>query len=177
MRRSGKMQPQLPEFTHMNSTQHQIRFLFASILLVLTTASCQSQPDAKQDNGQVSQEIRAVMEGQQAAWNRGDIDGFMDGYERAETTTFVSGDDVMRGWQTVLDRYKQRYSSPGLMGSLTFSELEVQALGPSYALANGRWQLQRTNDTPHGRFTLLFHLTSAGWRIIQDTTTSATNAG
>jgi uncharacterized protein (TIGR02246 family) len=156
----------------MNSTQHQLGFLLASFFLALMTAACKSQPDPKQNAEQVSQDIRAVMERQQAAWNRGDIEGFMDGYERAETTTFVSGDDVMRGWQTVLDRYKQRYNSPGLMGSLTFSELEIQPLGPSYALVNGRWQLTRSNDKPHGRFTLLFRQTSAGWRIIQDTTTS-----
>jgi ketosteroid isomerase-like protein len=158
----------------MNSTQHQIGFLFASFSLALSMAACESQQDSKPNTEQVSQAIRAVMEAQQAAWNRGDIEGFMDGYERGETTTIVSGDDITRGWQTVLDRYKQRYNSPGLMGSLTFSELEIQPLSPSYALANGRWQLTRSNDTPHGRFTLLFRQTSAGWRIIHDTTTSAT---
>jgi len=114
------------------------------------------------------------MEAQQAAWNRGDVDGFMEGYERAATTTFVSGDEITRGWQTVLDRYKQRYNSPAQMGTLTFSDLEIQSLSPSYAIANGRWRLSRANDTPHGRFTLLFRQTSAGWRIIHDTTTSAT---
>jgi ketosteroid isomerase-like protein len=158
----------------MTSTQHQIGFLFASLLLPLLMAACESQPDSKQNSEQVSQAIRAVMQAQQAAWNRGDIEGFMDGYERGETTTFVSGDDITRGWQTVLDRYKQRYNSPGLMGSLSFSELEIQPLGPSYAIANGRWQLTRTNDTPHGRFSLIFRQTPSGWRIIQDTTTSAT---
>jgi len=158
----------------MNSTQHQIGFLFASLSLALSMAACESQQDSKPNTEQVSQAIRAVMEAQQAAWNRGDIEGFMDGYERGETTTIVSGDDITRGWQTVLDRYKQRYNSPGLMGSLTFSELEIQPLSPSYALANGRWQLTRSNDTPHGRFTLLFRQTGAGWRIIHDTTTSAT---
>jgi ketosteroid isomerase-like protein len=157
----------------MTSTQHQIGFLFASLLLPLLMAACESQPDSKQNAEQVSQAIRSVMERQQAAWNRGDIEGFMDGYERGETTTFVSGDDITRGWQTVLDRYKQRYNSPGLMGSLMFSELEIQPLGPSYAVANGRWQLTRSNDAPHGRFTLLFRQTSAGWRIIHDTTTTA----
>jgi len=158
----------------MNSTQHQIGFLFASLSLALSMAACESQQDSKPNTEQVSQAIRAVMEAQQAAWNRGDIEGFMDGYERGETTTIVSGDDITRGWQTVLDRYKQRYNSPGLMGSLTFSDLEIQPLSPSYALANGRWQLTRSNDTPHGRFTLLFRQTGAGWRIIHDTTTSAT---
>jgi len=158
----------------MNSTEHQIGFLFVSFALALLMAACESQPDSKQNTEQVSQAIRSVMEQQQAAWNRGDIEGFMDGYERAETTTFVSGDDITRGWQTVLDRYKQRYNSPEAMGSLTFSELEIQPLSASYALADGRWHLTRSNDAPHGRFTLLFRQTSAGWRIIHDTTTSAT---
>jgi uncharacterized protein (TIGR02246 family) len=157
----------------MNSTQHQIGFLFASLLLALTTATCASQPDSKQNTEQVSQAIRAVMDAQQAAWNRGDIEGFMEGYDRGETTTFVSGDDITRGWQTVLDRYKQRYNSPGQMGTLSFSDLEIQSFGPSYAIVNGRWQLSRANDSPHGRFTLLFRRTSAGWRIIHDTTTAA----
>ena len=47
---------------------------------------------------QIAGEVRAVMEAQQAAWNRGDIEGFMNGYERAETTTFVSGNELTRGW-------------------------------------------------------------------------------
>ena len=149
--------------------QHRIAFLFLSGLV----AACVSQPNPKKDADEVAGAIRAVMEAQQAAWNRGDIEGFMDGYERSETTTFVSGDEITRGWQTVLDRYKQRYSSPEKMGTLSFSELDIQPISPSYALADGRWQLNRAGDSPHGRFTLLFRETSSGWRIIHDTTTSA----
>ena len=40
------------------------------------------------------------MDMQQAAWNRGDIDAFMEGYDRADSTTFVSGDEITHGWQT-----------------------------------------------------------------------------
>jgi|SRR5262245_10311783 len=145
----------------------------ALVLLFALLAACVYQRDSRIDTNQVVTAIRAVMEAQQAAWNRGDIEGFMDGYERAETTTFVSGDEITRGWQTVLDRYKQRYSSPEKMGTLTFSELNIQPISPSYALADGRWQLSRAGDLPHGRFTLLFRQTSSGWRIIHDTTTSA----
>src|SRR3712207_9547003 len=72
--------------------------------------------------------VRAVIESQQAAWNRGDIEGFMAGYAREEATTFVSGDTLTRGWQTVLDRYKSRYDSRAKMGTLTFSELEFKPL-------------------------------------------------
>jgi len=114
------------------------------------------------------------MEAQQAAWNRGDIEGFMDGYERADTTMFVSGDEVTRGWQTVLDRYKTRYTSREQMGTLSFSELEIKPVSPGLAVVDGRWRLARTNDSPHGRFTLLFRRNNNDWRIIHDTTTSAT---
>jgi hypothetical protein len=42
-------------------------------------------------------EIRAVMSAQVSAWNRGDIDGFMNGYARSNATEFVSGDKLTRG--------------------------------------------------------------------------------
>ena len=118
-------------------------------------------------------EIRDVLRTQQEAWNRGDIDSFMNGYARAETTIFVSGDEVTRGWQTVRDRYLKKYSDRARMGALTFSDLEIEQLGPDSAVALGRWELKRANDNPHGRFTLIFRKTAAGWRIVHDHTSAA----
>ena len=135
--------------------------------LLAGTTSCTSSPDS-------AEAVRAVIQAQQAAWNRGDIVAFMDGYERAETTTFVSGDELMRGWRTVLERYKKRYGSPAEMGILTFSDLDILQLDRSHMMADGRWKLTRANDVPHGRFTLLFRQTGTGWRIVHDTTTVAT---
>ena len=117
--------------------------------------------------------VRAVIESQAAAWNRGDVEGYMEGYAKEDSTTFVSGDTVTRGWQTVLERYKARYDTRAKMGTLTFSELEFKPLGPYYIMASGHWQLARESDTPHGRFTLIFRRTSAGWRIVHDHTSSA----
>jgi len=114
--------------------------------------------------------VRAVIEAQQAAWNRGDIEGYMNGYAREETTTFVSGDAITRGWQTVLERYRKSYDTPAKMGTLTFSELELKPLSPFYVMAAGRWQLAREGDAPRGRFTLIFRRTSVGWRIVHDHT-------
>jgi ketosteroid isomerase-like protein len=155
--------------------KHKQRAAVACLALLLShaLAACVAQPDSARDNEQTIAAVRAVIEAQQAAWNRGDIEGFMDGYERAETTTFVSGDTVTHGWQTVLDRYKRGYDSREKMGTLSFSELDIKPLSPFYAVVTGRWQLARAQDAPHGRFTLLFRRTNAGWRIIQDTTTSA----
>ena len=117
--------------------------------------------------------IRAVLNAQVAAWNRGDIEGFMDGYWRSPETVFVSGDTVTHGWQTVLDRYKKGYSTREKMCTLVFSDLEIKLISKDAAIATGRWQLTRAGDTPHGRFTLIFRKTSQGWRIVHDHTSSA----
>ena len=115
-------------------------------------------------------EIRGVMTAQVAAWNRGDIDGFMDGYARSAETEFVSGDKITRGWQTVRDNYRKKYDSREKMGVLKFSEITVTPLSSEAAIVLGRWQLVRQKDKPHGTFTLLFRRTPVGWRIVHDHT-------
>ena len=118
-------------------------------------------------------EIRAVMSAQAAAWNRGDIDGFMNGYARSASTEFISGDKLTRGWQTVRDRYKKKYENREKMGLLTFTELKITHLSRDAALVIGRWRLVLKNDKPHGRFTLLFRRGPDGWRIVHDHTSAA----
>ena len=114
--------------------------------------------------------IRAVLKEQAAAWNRGDIDGFMEGYARAPQTTFVSGDEVNRGWQTVRDRYLKKYNNREQMGRLTFSGLTITPLCEDAAMVLGSWSLKRKSDRPHGKFTLLFRRLPEGWRIVMDHT-------
>jgi ketosteroid isomerase-like protein len=117
--------------------------------------------------------IKAVINAQAAAWNRGDLEGYMDGYDRSPNTEFVGGDTITRGWQTVLDRYRKNYSSREKMGALTFSDLQITILSKDAALVLGRWHLKRANDDPHGTFSLLFRKTKAGWRIVHDHSSSA----
>ena len=118
-------------------------------------------------------EIQSVLSAQRDAWNRGDIDAFMNGYAQSASTVFVSGDEVTRGWDTVRERYRKKYSDRTKMGTLTFSEIEVTPLSADSAVVLGRWKLQRANDQPHGRFTLVFKRLPEGWRIILDHTSAA----
>ena len=117
--------------------------------------------------------MRAVLDAQREAWNRGDIEGYMAGYFRSPDITFISGDSFTRGWKTVHDRYQKNYDSREKMGTLTFSELETTVYSIGLVVMTGRWHLQRTNDQPHGRFTLIFRQTKLGWKIVHDHTSSA----
>ena len=116
------------------------------------------------------EQIRAVLDAQVAAWNRGDIDAFMQGYARSAKTIFVSGDEVTHGWQTVRDRYVKKYDSREKMGALTFSGLNITPLCDDAAVVLGSWSLRRKGDHPHGKFTLFFRRLPEGWRIAMDHT-------
>jgi ketosteroid isomerase-like protein len=147
-------------------------FRLTSILGILLISFVTGLAQTRQANKAIA-DIRGVLDAQRDAWNRGDIDGYMDGYARMGSTVFISGDDVTRGWQTVRDRYKRGYDSREKMGTLTFSEVEVSLLNSNTAVVIGRWQLQRAEDEPKGRFTLIFRRLRAGWRIVHDHTSSA----
>ena len=155
--------------------------LTIALLVVITAVSYAAvaektthQAKAATDrNDKITAAVRAVLDAQRDAWNRGDIAGYMDGYARSADITFVSGNSITRGWQTVHDRYQKNYDSREKMGTLTFSDLETTILSTDTAMVLGSWHLQRSNDQPHGRFTLIFRWTKQGWRIIHDHTSSA----
>jgi ketosteroid isomerase-like protein len=113
--------------------------------------------------------IHAVLDKQVAAWNRGNIDEYMNGYMRSDDTMFV-GAEVTRGWTNVRDRYKAKYTSRATMGTLSFSDLDLRPMGGDDVVVTGAWKLTRDSDTPHGRFTLIFHriVRGAGWKIVYD---------
>ena len=115
-----------------------------------------------------------VLEKQVTAWNRGDIDGFMEGYWKSEKLTFVTSSGVTRGWQNVIERYRRGYPDRKTMGTLSFTDLEVTLLSPDSAAVLGHWQLQREADGPEGHFTLIVRKFPEGWRVVHDHTTALT---
>lgn len=113
--------------------------------------------------------IQAVLDKQVAAWNRGNIDEYMNGYARTNDTMFV-GTEVTRGWTNVRDRYKAKYTSRAKMGTLAFSDIDFRPMSHDDVVVTGAWTLTREGDSPHGRFTLIFHRIpgAAGWKIVYD---------
>jgi len=143
-------------------------FLCGFTLLLLFAGAGVAQ--SEKQKMKIASDIKAVMTEQTAAWNRGDIDGFMQGYWNSPQLAFVGGAGVTRGWQPTLDNYKKKYNSREKMGVLTFSDLEIEVLSKDSATVLGSWSLARAKDNPHGKFTLIFRRFKDGWKIIHDHT-------
>jgi len=148
--------------------------LFVSVAVVLALAGGaaalgQFLPQA--DNSQRDRAaIIGVLTAQQEAWNRGDVDAFLQGYWRSPELTFSGSGGIARGWDGVLARYKEHYPDREAMGKLEFSALEFRFLGADAALALGHWHLARQEGDVGGVFSLVLERFPEGWRIIHDHT-------
>lgn len=151
---------------HVRSTIRRMKWI--PILFLSVCASCRTVSYADGASA-----IQSVVRAQEAAWNRGDVDGYMaEGYWRSPELTFFSGCSVTRGYDPVLARYAQRYKADGKeMGHLAFKDLEVVMLAEDAALVRGRWDLdfERQPDVG-GLFSLIVRHTPDGWRIVHDHT-------
>jgi ketosteroid isomerase-like protein len=135
-----------------------MRWLFLCAALPLMGCSSEHRLDV--------QGIRAVLAEQEAAWDRGDIPGFMEGY--ADSVCFISPKRRTCGKQAVMRNYLSTYPDQRAMGDLTFTVLDVEPAGPGHAWMAGAWELARAADTLRGGFSLLWERQKAGWRIIRD---------
>ena len=140
------------------------------ILLAAVLASLVISAVGQDSSDRARAAIRKLIEEQQAAWNRHDLEGFMAGYWNSSELTFFSGAHESKGWQQALDRYKDKYQSAGHeMGKLEFANLRIEALGPEAAFVRGEFHLTMPDGkTPHGLFTLIFRKFPDGWKIVHD---------
>jgi beta-aspartyl-peptidase (threonine type) len=114
--------------------------------------------------------IRAVLDRQTEAWNRGDLEGYMQGYWKSPDLTFYSGGAITAGWEATLARYRKRYQSEGKeMGRLDFPGETIELLGPDSAVARGRWRLVTSGGKEAGGlYTVILKRLPEGWRIVHD---------
>lgn len=133
----------------------------------LAVVACASSGDA--DEARTA--IRKVLDDQVAAWNKGDLPGFMEGYWKSPELTFFAGKEATRGWQALFDRYRKKYQAEGKqMGKLAFTDLEIELIAADRAMVRGRWRVVLPKESPQGLFTLLVKKLPGGWRITHDHT-------
>ena len=107
------------------------------------------------------------------AWNRGDIDGFAEGFKNSTDTLFINS-QIQRGYSSMVASYHRDYPTRDAMGQLTFSELEVHPIDEKVATCIGRYRLERgkkNGGNAEGIFSMIFEKTEQGWKIVVDHTT------
>jgi ketosteroid isomerase-like protein len=134
-----------------------------------------AQASAPEQIAAIRAAVEAVLRAQEDAWNRGDIDAFMEHYWKSDDLTFSSGGKTTRGWNATLARYRDRYPTRDQMGRLSLSGLEITPLGDSAALVLGHWKLDRETEPVSGNFTLVVRKFDDHWLIVHDHTSRLTD--
>lgn len=138
--------------------------IWSLIFFIVCTIGFPVTPDIDDD-------VLEILIKQKAAWNQGDIDGFMEYYWKSEHLTFQAGNSRVVGWDALITRYKANYSGER-MGVLHFTDILINILSEDLVLVLGRWEVKGKDDSARGLFTLLIQHKPEGWRIIHDHTSS-----
>jgi len=142
--------------------------------LLISVVACASAPPVRRFEAMDRTAVTAVLEQQVAAWNRGDLAGYMAGYAKTDALVFTSGGKVRTGWQATFDTYQAKYGvAPSTMGTLAFAITQVDAIGADGAVVLGTWTLTDSDHPGTGVFSVVLERRPEGWRIIHDHTSLA----
>ena len=149
--------------------QHSFLRTFAVLVLSAVVAACtlqpQREPAAAVDVEAEKQAILAVIGRMEAAWNRGDFRGYMEGFANPDVI-FVSRGQFQKDWQGTLDHYIRDYgSSEETRGKLHFFDIKIEMLGPDAAQLISRYQLDRPQHPQDGINTRLMRKRDGKWVI------------
>lgn len=136
------------------------KIIFLLLIVFSTTAMAQTAKDRVA--------ILKVLENQRQAWNKGDMENYMQGYWKSDSLLFVGKNGPTYGWQKTLDNYKKGYPDKSAMGFLTFGIKKVEFLAKDKAFVLGSWNLKREKDEPKGYFTLLLRKIDGEWKVVVD---------
>lgn len=127
---------------------------------LLANPAFAATPDAGEEAA-----IRKVIADMQAAWNRGDFRGYMDGFLNPGVV-FVSKGRFQDGWQGTLDHYVRDYGgAPDKRGQLRFYDIRVEMLAPDAAQLISRYELSRPQAPQYGINTRLMRKVGGRWVI------------
>ena len=134
-------------------------FIFFSFLAFSLQVTAQSKNEYQ---------VRQLLDKQSAAWNKGDIESFMIGYQESDSLMFIGKSGITYGWMNTLNNYKKSYPDTASMGKLTFNLIVMKQLSSQYFFVVGKWHLKRSIGNVEGHFTLLFKKIKKRWAIVAD---------
>jgi len=116
-------------------------------------------------------EIKASLDAQEAAWNSGDLRGFMDHYWKDPGLRFVTERVILRGWDTIMERYNELYPDEASMNDIDLSKIEIEVIEPgASAMVFGEWTLITPEDERVGLFMQVYRKVDGQWVVVADRT-------
>jgi uncharacterized protein (TIGR02246 family) len=135
--------------------------VIVAVALLAAQATSAVAPAEEADKAAIL-EVTSRME---AAWNRGDFRGYMDGFANPDVI-FISRGEYQKDWQGTLDHYIRDYgASNATRGRLRFYDIRIEMLGPDVAQLNSRFHLERPENTLDGISTRILRKRDGKWVI------------
>jgi ketosteroid isomerase-like protein len=160
-------------FPAMRRIIRSVVFAIAVVTAPLCTLAQRPEGEQMKVLPQAELDVVKVLLSQERTWNAGDLGGFLSSYKRSPELVVISN-GVAHGFEDVEATYKKNYPDRPTMGTLSFSDLEPRILDDRFAVATGKYSLERAKNkggNASGTFSLVLEKTAQGWKIILDHTT------
>ncbi|MDG2194893.1 MAG: nuclear transport factor 2 family protein [Polaribacter sp.] len=135
--------------------------IFSACMLFLSCATSTEQEDKKA--------ILEIMDLQQKAWSKHNLEGFMKGYWKSDSLKFYGSNGVTLGWNKTLANYKKGYPTPDHSGNLQFKINDISKINDGAYFVMGEYHLTRNVGDANGIFMIIFKKINGEWKIIADT--------
>ncbi|MBJ6117017.1 nuclear transport factor 2 family protein [Pontibacter sp. BT310] len=116
-----------------------LRLLYLTLLLMATTTIVSSFTIPK---GDAVQEVKQALEGQIAAWNKGDLETAMGFYWNSPEMLWISKGGTEKGYQEVYDMFLQDFTDRSKMGVYSYEPLHIEQVSREAVFFVFRWKIE-----------------------------------
>jgi len=148
--------PALKRFSHA---------LFSLVMMLTSSVAANASDET------IEQAILASVQGFADAWNRGDMDGYLNHYRQDGALSIYMSAGQLIGAEEIRRVYQASYPTPEKMGNFSTADVTVRLVSPELALARGNFEHRFTDKTVRGNFSLVWQkFADQGWKIIHEHT-------
>jgi uncharacterized protein (TIGR02246 family) len=98
------------------------------------------------------------------AWNRHDLDAYLDGFLHSDDIVLVVEGETVRGWDLLSKALHSGYPNPQEMGTLTIDRMQVQMLAPDLGFVLIWYTMVFPKKKEYGTDTAVVKKVPEGWR-------------
>lgn len=98
------------------------------------------------------------------AWNRHDLDAYLDGFLHSDDIVLVVDGETIRGWDLLSKAFQSGYPNKDEMGTVFFDRVQVQMLAPDLGFVLVWYSIAFPKKKQFGTDTIIVKKVAEGWR-------------